>query len=84
MAEFINRFVEHPDLEIKQHIVDLFGTDQALKIIPSGENRLDALRQLYQSQLQTCANYVRYFEMQDDFGGLIYFLDFRQNRGTEL
>lgn len=76
MADFINRFVEHPDASTRQHIVDLFGTPQALQIIANDNNRLGALRQLYQAQLQTCAKFVRYFEMQDEQGRVIYYLFF--------
>lgn len=76
MADFINRFVEHPDANTRQHIIDLFGTNQALQIIADGDNRLETLRQLYQAQLGTCAKHVRYFEMQDEQGRLIYYLFF--------
>jgi len=76
MAEFINRFVEHPDASTRQHIVELFGADEALEIIARGGNRLDSLRRFYQAQLQTCAKYVRYFEMQDEQGRVIYYLFF--------
>ncbi len=79
MAEFINRFVEHPDTGTKQHIIDLFGTDQAPAIISRSGDRLDALRQLYQSQLQKCAQFVRYFEMRDNQDRLIYYLFFATN-----
>lgn len=79
MADFINRFVEHPDVGTRQHIVDLFGTGQVLKIITTSGNRLEALRQLYQTQLETCAKYVRYFEMQDEHGRVIYYLFFASN-----
>ena len=79
MADFINRFVEHPDPNTRQHIIDLFGTDQALKIIAESPDRLVALRHLYQTQLQACAKYVRYFEMQDEHGRLIYYLFFATN-----
>jgi three-Cys-motif partner protein len=76
MAEFINRFVEHPDANTRQHIIDLFGTPQSLQVIANGGNRLENLRQLYQTQLETCAKYVRYFEMKDEQGRLIYYLFF--------
>lgn len=76
MADFINRFVEHPDANTRQHIIDLFGTTQALQAIANGNNRLETLRQLYQTQLETCAKYVRYFEMQDEQGRIIYYLFF--------
>lgn len=79
MAEFINRFVEHPDAATRQHIIDLFGTAQSLQVIANGGNRLENLRQLYQTQLQTCAKYIRYFEMQDEHGRVIYYLFFASN-----
>ena len=76
MVDFINRFIEHPDVATRQHIVDLFGTAQALQVIASGGNRLEAFRQLYQAQLQTCAKYIRYFEMQNEQRRTIYYLFF--------
>jgi three-Cys-motif partner protein len=76
MADFINRFVEHPDVNTQQHIVELFGGNQALELIANGGDRLETLRQLYQTQLQTCAKYVRYFEMKNEQGRLIYYLFF--------
>jgi len=76
MADFINRFVEHPDANTRQHITDLFGTNQAHQIIANDGDRLEALKQLYQAQLETCAKYVRYFEMQDEHGRVIYYLFF--------
>lgn len=76
MADFINRFAEHPDVHTKQHIVDLFGTPQALQIIANSNSRLESLKQLYQTQLETCAKYVRYFEMQNEEGRVIYYLFF--------
>lgn len=79
MAEFINRFVEHPDANTRQHIIDLFGSAQALQVIANGGKRLETLRQLYQTQLETCAKYVRYFEMQDEQGQVIYYLFFTSN-----
>jgi len=79
MAEFINRFVEHPDANTRQHIVDLFGTNESLDIISSSDDRLNALRQLYQAQLETCAKYVRYFEMRDSKNQVIYYLFFATN-----
>lgn len=76
MADFINRFIEHPDANTRQHIIDLFGSPQALQIISNSSNRLEVLKQLYQTQLETCAKYVRYFEMQDEKGRVIYYLFF--------
>ena len=78
MIDWVNRFVEHPDLHTQRHIVDLFGTPQVLDVIQS-DNRLLTLRQLYQEQLQKHAQFVRYFEMRDQRDRIIYYLFFATN-----
>lgn len=40
MADSINRFIEVPDEQIPQHIVDLFGTNKVLEIINSRGDRV--------------------------------------------
>jgi three-Cys-motif partner protein len=79
MADSINRFLDHPDPLIKNHIVDLFGTPQVLQILNSGNNGIFQLRALYQAQLEKCAKYVRYFEMRDEDNRVIYYLFFATN-----
>jgi three-Cys-motif partner protein len=76
MIDFVNRFIEHPDPQTQQHIVDLFGTTQALNIIQASNNRLPDLRRLYLSQLQQHARFVRYFEMRNERDRIIYYLFF--------
>ncbi|HIE56553.1 MAG TPA: three-Cys-motif partner protein TcmP [Chromatiaceae bacterium] len=78
MADSINRFLEHPDDATRQHIIDLFGTSDALKIADS-RNRIEALRLLYQSQLKQHARFVRYFEMRNMKNRPIYYLFFATN-----
>jgi three-Cys-motif partner protein len=79
MIDFINRFLEHPDLQTKQHIIDLFGTPLVLDIAQQPGDRVTALRMLYQEQLKKYAKYVRYFEMRDDRNKTIYYLFFATN-----
>jgi three-Cys-motif partner protein len=79
MIDPINRFLEHPDAQVRQHIIDLFGTNQVLHVAQAGRDRLSALRTLYQQQLQKHAQFVRYFEMRDDRNKVIYYLFFATN-----
>jgi three-Cys-motif partner protein len=79
MADSINRFLNHPDMQITQHIVDLFGTRKVLEIIQNNGDHIKQLRELYQRQLNACAKYVRYFEMRDDHHRIIYYLFFATN-----
>jgi three-Cys-motif partner protein len=79
MVDSVNRWLEHPNEATKQHIVDLFGTEEVLDIIDSDGDRVTELRKLYQRQLEKIADYVRYFEMRDEYGRTIYFLFFASN-----
>lgn len=79
MADSINRFLDHPDPQIRNHIVDLFGTPQVLQILNVGKQGISQLRGLYQDQLEKCAKYVRYFEMRDENNRIIYYLFFATN-----
>jgi three-Cys-motif partner protein len=79
MIDSANRFLDHPDDQIRQHLVGLFGTQAVLQISRRGDDRLTALRLLYQTQLSTCARFVRYFEMRDQNDRVIYCLFFASN-----
>jgi three-Cys-motif partner protein len=79
MVDPINRFLEHPDPQTRQHIINLFGTSKVLNIVELGSDRILALRGLYQQQLRGCAKFVRYFEMRDARGKIIYYLFFATN-----
>jgi len=79
MVDPINRFLDHPVPKTRQHIVDLFGTPEVLKVANLGGDRIQNLRGLYQEQLHGCAKFVRYFEMQDARGRIIYYLFFASN-----
>lgn len=79
MADSINRFLEHPDEQTKQHIVSLFGTTKALDIAECRGDRITELRLLYQEQLEQVAKFVRYFEMKNVHDRTIYYLFFATN-----
>lgn len=79
MADSMNRFINHPDETIPRHIVDTFGTDDVVDIVKYSPNRFQALRDLYQRQLQRHAQFVRYFEMRDRNNRIIYYLFFASN-----
>jgi hypothetical protein len=79
MVDSINRFLEHPDAQTRQHIINLFGTSAVLQIAQKTDDRVTALRLLYQQQLQKHARFVRYFEMCDKHGRTIYYLFFAGN-----
>lgn len=79
MADSINRFAEHPDPTIQNHIIRLFGTPKILDVLKNSSNRFQTIRCLYQEQLQSIANFVRFFEMTDDNGHIICCLFFASN-----
>ncbi|PJB96816.1 MAG: hypothetical protein CO080_01955 [Nitrospirae bacterium CG_4_9_14_0_8_um_filter_70_14] len=82
MADAINRFLEHPEDKVVQHIVDAFGTEDAVRIAKGSGDRVAKLRELYQSKLQQVAKYVRYFEMRDRQNRTQYYLFFATNHET--
>jgi len=82
MVDAINRFLRHPEDDIVKHIVDAFGTDEAVQIAKDSGNRIENLRTLYQRQLNTVARYVRYFEMRDHNNRVQYYLFFASNNRT--
>ncbi len=79
MVDAINRFLEHPEDKVVQHIVEAFGTVEAICIAKGVGNRVVQLRELYQSNLERVAEYVRYFEMRDRQDRTQYYLFFATN-----
>ena len=79
MVESINRWLEHPDDSIRAHIIETFGTDEAIKIAEGTGDRATALKNLYHRQLNRAAKFVRYFEMRDRNGRVVYYLFFATN-----
>ena len=79
MVDSINRWLEHPKEAIKAHIVETFGTDEAIGIAEGTGDRVTELKNLYHRQLNGAAKFVRYFEMRDHDGRLVYYLFFASN-----
>lgn len=75
----VNRFIEHPDLQIQTHMLNLFGTDEALEVARSDGDRVANLRTLYQQQLRLAAKYVRFFQMRNRQNAPVYDLFFAGN-----
>lgn len=76
MVDAINRFLEHPDDAIVQHIVDAFGTNEAIQVAKDSGGRITQLRTLYQERLKQVAKFVRYFEIRDKHDRVQYYLFF--------
>lgn len=79
MVDAINRFLEHPEDKVVQHIVEAFGAEEAVQIAKGAGDRVVKLRELYQSRLQQVAKFVRYFEMRDRQNRTQYYLFFATN-----
>ncbi|MBI3184666.1 MAG: three-Cys-motif partner protein TcmP [Myxococcales bacterium] len=79
MVDAINRFLEHPEDKVVQHIAEAFGGDEAVQIAKGPGDRIVKLRELYQRKLSSVAKYVRYFEMRDRQDRTQYYLFFATN-----
>ena len=79
MVDSINRWLAHPAEKITAHIVETFGTDEAIRIAEGKGDRVTELKSLYHGQLNKAAKFVRYFEMRDRDGRLVYYLFFASN-----
>ncbi len=79
MVDSINRWLEHPVEKIKANIVETFGTNEAIIIAEGSGDRVTELKNLYHRQLNKAAKFVRYFEMRDYDGRLVYYLFFASN-----
>lgn len=83
MTNWLDRFATTPEFE--SHTNELFGTDEWKQGREKPkQTRIEHLRQLYQSQLQTVvgAKYVRYFTMFDYRNLPIYHLFFASTHWT--
>lgn len=77
MVDSVNRFLNHPEEDLRRHMDEIFGTSACFQI--KGDDRIPRLRDLYQQQLQKAASFVRFFEMRNQQGRLIYLLFFASN-----
>jgi len=79
VVDAINRWLTHPDPQIRSHITETFGTDAAIAIAEGTGDRPTQLKNLYQQQLGKVAQFVRYFEMRDSNDRVVYYLFFASN-----
>ncbi|MBI3127659.1 MAG: three-Cys-motif partner protein TcmP [Candidatus Tectomicrobia bacterium] len=88
MYEYINRFIQHPDENIRRHFDDLFGANDWQEIITEANpmTRLNEITQLYRRQLVNMGglSYVRSFQMINEGNRTEYFLFFGTNDLTGL
>lgn len=80
----VNWFIDHPNEKINAQMVELFGTKKALEVRAAAGKRYNALRQLYQHQLEQAATYVRFFSMYRADNQPIYDLFFASNHSKGL
>jgi len=76
MVDAINRWLKHPDDEIRAHIREAFGSDEPFALIEKAGNRVTALTELYRERLRTIAHFVRSFELRDKNDRVVYHLFF--------
>ena len=81
MFEEINRFKEHPNPKIGEHLDRLFGTSEWRKALlpPNPADQRRALHDCYLAQLKSVAKYVRSFKMVNKSNSTDYFLFFGSN-----
>lgn len=79
MVESINRWLTHPEVGVRAHITETFGTNEAIDVAFGTGDRATALKNLYQRQLKKVARFVRYFEMRDKDNRVVYYLFFATN-----
>lgn len=80
MVDSINRFLEHPDDQIIEHLEILLGMERdGWDDVLLATNRFDAIRDLYEGQLRQHAQFVRSFRMISKQNRPIYELIFASN-----
>jgi three-Cys-motif partner protein len=82
MVDSMNRWLEHPDETIRAHIIETFGTKEAISVAEGIGDRPTALKNLYQQQLNKIAAFVRYFELRNRDDRVVYYLFFASNNPT--
>lgn len=79
MVNAVQRFVDHPVDAIREEIVRLLGSAKAYEVLVKASERVEAVRSLYQSQLEEEAAFVRSFEIRASPGHILYYLFFASN-----
>jgi three-Cys-motif partner protein len=82
MVDSMNRWLEHPDENIRAHFIQTFGTKEAISLAEGTGDRPSALKDLYQRQLKKIAVFVRYFELRNRDDRVVYYLFFASNNST--
>jgi three-Cys-motif partner protein len=75
MVDSVNRWLAVPDAALAAHITETFGTPNAAALAHRPD-RVEALKDLYFSQLKQLARFVRYFEMRDHNDRVVYYVFF--------
>lgn len=78
-VQFINRFANHPNDQIREQIIRCYGTEEILRAEGIDGNRIEFCRLMYQNQLLQHARFVRFFEMRDRGNVPLYYLFFASN-----
>lgn len=81
---FMNRFKEHPDLEVTQKIKDMIGSNDLLSVINAADP-IEALCNLFETNLKNIGRFTLKFAMRDE-GNIrdnAFFFCGRQPRGFE-
>lgn len=79
MADFANRFKDHPFEAVRVRITELLGREYDDGLDPNTETGCARLRQVYQEQLGKAAKWVRQFEMQGRTDRTLCYLFFGTN-----
>jgi three-Cys-motif partner protein len=79
MVDSMNRFLEAPNEEIQNHIVEFFGTKDVLDIAKRQGDRIKNPLNFYLEKLQPIGKFIRLFEMRDKNDRIIYYLVFITN-----
>lgn len=80
MVDSVNRWLTHSDVKIQAHLDELFGCSD-WRMIATGAQRYDKLRELYERQLMGGIQhrFVRSFRMWNEAGKPVYDLVFGTN-----
>jgi three-Cys-motif partner protein len=79
MVDFINRFLEHPNDSVTEHIPETFGTSAVFDIPKHSGSRLEHILRLYRAQLKKYGDYVGRFDMHGRKDRKAYSLFFATN-----
>lgn len=65
MAGWANRFVDHPDARVSEHVTSLLGGRYVEQVINSSD-RIGKIVELYENNLRGCAEFVKSFQLRDE------------------